>query len=273
MEIIGIYKRIYNGVCLKYSLQEVFKLIVFKRLFSFINRYRRINKEDFVEINITELHIKIISLKFRNDRRIVLERMMNKNEISFEYIDGIHGQTLNEYECFDFFNKTSFKNLSNGSIGCILSHAKAYKQILINDYDYLLIFEDDVIIEDNFKLQLKIFLKSIPKDFDILYLASNISMTTNMRGWISDSLYIPMYPRSGQYGYIVSNAGARKILKTIFPVKIVAGGIDTLIGRLVSKGLLNAYHAHPNLCKVNIETESNIFNRSKGLKKMHHTEL
>ena len=94
-----------------------------------------------------------------------------------------------------------------------------------------------------------------------------------MAGWISDNLYVPLYPRSGQYAYIVSQTGARKILNNIFPVKIVLGGIDTIIGRLISKGVLNAYHAYPNLCKVNLKTESNIINNSKVLKKIHHSEL
>lgn len=214
----------------------------------------------------------IVSLKFRQDRRTIINGMMKKSELEFEYIDGIHGRNLNQSK-YTNFNRLSLKHLSSGAIGCILSHAKAYKHIIGNSYKHTVIFEDDVILEENFKLRLTTFLNLIPKDFDILYLASNSSINKNITGWISDNIYIPLYPRSGQYAYIVSQKGARKILDNIFPVKIVAGGIDTLIGRLVSKGKLNAYHVYPSLCKADLDIESNIFNESKIFKKLHHTEL
>lgn len=275
MNLKNFYLRVLNGICLEYTFLEFMRLVCFRRMSSYLNQNKKItkeSKESSRQIGFSNLNIFVISLNFRFDRRNKINEMFNKSNLSFEFIDAIHGKALKRDKFKSYFTSNALRFLSNGSIGCILSHVKVYNQIINKGIKYSLILEDDIIITNQTYIALNNLLKEIPSDFDILYLASNNSENNNLLSRISDSLYIPLYPRSGQYAYLISETGARKLIKNIFPVKIVVGGIDTIIGRLSSYGILNAYHVINNIIGIDLFSESNIFSSSKPFKKLHKTE-
>jgi GR25 family glycosyltransferase involved in LPS biosynthesis len=61
-------------------------------------------------------------------------------------------------------------DLTQGAIGCFLSHLEIYKKIVNNhdDKDYILILEDDNVFTDNFEQKIQLAIDRAPKDFDIL---------------------------------------------------------------------------------------------------------
>lgn len=262
MKLHLIWKRLSNGIALEYTFMELIRLVVLKRVFTFLNLNESKSGTKFMSIGIDEILILIISLEIREDRRKKIRDSFNQTSLPFEFINGVDGTKIKLTEYSDFFSRKSVDSLSKGSIGCILSHYKTMNAVIDSNYDYALVLEDDVFLPKDFKLQLEGVLNNVPQDFDILYLASNLSSRRDIRFWVSSNMYVPMYPRSGQYAYLVSKKGAQKIASTIKPIKILLGGIDTVIGRMVSKGELVAYHISNNLCTVDYESPSNIDNIS-----------
>ncbi|TWI84983.1 GR25 family glycosyltransferase involved in LPS biosynthesis [Lacibacter cauensis] len=261
-------KRLLNGIALEYSLNELLQLVILKKVVSFFNNWKRKDDVKFMEIKFHELFVSIISLDTRIDRREKITNSLSQNGITFRFVNAIDGSKIIPSNYSDFFSKQSIESLSKGSIGCILSHYKALEIIANSHNNFALIFEDDVVLPKGFKGKLELVLKEIPRNFDILYLASNLSRRSDMRYWVSNNLYVPVYPRSGQYAYLISKKGAQKIILNIKPVNILLGGIDTIIGRMVSKGELIAYHVRDNLCVVDYESPSNIDNASNPNKKI-----
>jgi GR25 family glycosyltransferase involved in LPS biosynthesis len=272
MRLNYIYKRLYNGIGLRYSIIEIFSLVLFRGIYSRLNRLNVAKVEAIKKIDISTLNVMVISLQDRKDRRAVIYKALSLNKLPFKFIDGIHGKLIMRNRLNVFFSAKSIKHLSNGSIGCIMTHIKAYRSIIKSNAEYSLILEDDVILNDGFYSKLQQLMTSLPDDFDIVYLASNFSIKNNLRACLSDTLYVPLYPRSGQYAYLISNKGAKQIMNNIFPIRISLGGIDTLIGRLVSRRILIAYHVVENLCSVEYNNESNVVNESRKGKKIHQTE-
>ena len=92
----------------------------------------------------------VINLTERNDKKKYIEKLFNKQKIKFEFYRPI-------------------KNESNPRKGCLESHLHLIKNAIKNNYEKILIFEDDVK-----------FLKSIheikepPNDWNMIYLGGTV---------------------------------------------------------------------------------------------------
>ena len=58
---------------------------------------------------------------------------------------------------------------SLGSLGCRLSHLNIYKEALNNHYTRILVLEDDVIIQKNFRKKLTELINLVNDDWDMIY--------------------------------------------------------------------------------------------------------
>lgn len=134
--------------------------------------------------------------------------------------------------------------LSYGGLGCALSHYLIYDECKKANKPYL-IFEDDIEIIDDFDNQLTNLIKDLETiDYDIVYLGLHNIPSLNKSDRISNMLYKPSGMTCGTYGMIVSNTGAEKILKMIFPISIQ---IDSEISN--SKRYLKVYATNIDLVK------------------------
>jgi GR25 family glycosyltransferase involved in LPS biosynthesis len=235
-----------------------------------IYQRKQIDAGTYKKIEIHEILFLVISLLSRNERRNTVSNTLTDHGIIFSFVDAINGNLI-EYSTVEqkLFTQTAFKYLSSGSIGCILSHSAALKKFIESNKEYCIILEDDIIIHERFRTDLESATSLIPSNFDLFYLASGIHPKLNLSGWVTSKLFVPLYPRSGQFAYLVSRKGAEKLINKIFPVKIVLGGIDTIIGRLITKNEIIAYHNYPNLLDVDLSIGSDIYNLSKPNKEMN----
>ncbi len=113
--------------------------------------------------------------------------------------------------------KTYGVSLTYGSLACALSHYFLYNDCAQADKPYL-IFEDDVILLDEFDIYLYNILTEIANtNYDILYLGYNEIPGFNKQT-ISKYLAKPTGLITGMYAYVVTPQGAKKILNTIFPL-------------------------------------------------------
>ncbi|MES2734283.1 MAG: glycosyltransferase family 25 protein [Bacteroidota bacterium] len=218
--------------------------------------------------------ILVISLPFRRDRRENIYQQMSHRNISYTFFEAVDGKVLdiNQLE-EDFFSNYAKRYLSSGSIGCALSHIRAWQQIVVQGWEYCLILEDDVILSDTFVEDLRVRMPEVPPDFDILYLGSGLTAPHHIRKFISTHVFEPHYPREGMYAYVVSAKGAQTLLQNLFPINLANGGIDTMVGKLVRKKKVQAYHLLPVLCQADLVSPSNIYNPGGKPKVLDSLEL
>ena len=89
------------------------------------------------------------------------------------------------------------KNYDNAQIAISLSHFYAYKQTS-DKYDNALIFEDDVILCDNFIEKLNNYMTELPQNYDMLFIGDGCNLHIEQHKLISNqNIYEKcLYPTS-----------------------------------------------------------------------------
>lgn len=114
-----------------------------------------LSHNDFYNID----HYYCINLKHRVDRKNRCVEIFNNLSIDVEFVDGV--QVVSKHK------------ITNGQLGCLLSHYNIYLDIVKNKYRTALILEDDVEFVENFVCLYDEFFKRVPKNYYILYLGGN----------------------------------------------------------------------------------------------------
>ena len=154
--------------------------------------------------------------------------------------------------------RKSHESLTEGAIGCYLSHLKCWRKFLkesTSNDDYCLIFEDDSTIpKDLFKTTSNI-VERINTNWDMILL-----------GWQATSQYLPfnkdlVIPKGfwQTHAYLLSNLGAKKLLETHDKIKMP---LDVFISKYVKEikifGTINDICTQENHCGyTNIQTYKN----------------
>lgn len=164
--------------------------------------------------------IKIINLENRNDRRNIMIKQLNNNNIKkYDFFTAINGKKLNfTSELYRLFEQNDFK-FKKGVIGCALSHLTLWDQ-LANDpnNNFYVILEDDINLCDNFRKYLNIACKLFV-DNKLEHLALGEYNTTKQ--FPDDSIKINFYSKdlykewNTAFSYIISKDAASKALEYI----------------------------------------------------------
>jgi len=154
------------------------------------------------------------------DRKIHMLQQFQKHNISdYEFIEKYDKDEITDYESslFDINYKKSTMSLH-------LKHNYLYKLIAEN-YENALIFEDDVILSDNFSEILNKYVTQLPKDYDMLFIGDGCNLHIEKHKIIHNkniyerSLY--KSPGGGDGAsrctdsYIISNKCAKKMCEYI----------------------------------------------------------
>lgn len=97
----------------------------------------------------------VINLDGSNDRLENAKTVLSNQNVIFERfpaVDG-RGKPLSEFPTYDDAKAQDVmgRSLLNGEIGCFLSHVGCVDRFLKSDADYLVVLEDDMQIDENFK--------------------------------------------------------------------------------------------------------------------------
>ena len=147
---------------------------------------------------LNELPIYVICLK-RDPARV--ERLINHlAPFNFNYktwwgFDGkkmglattkafdLHGHQDNFCEC-GCGGQKGF-HVSEGQIGCVLSHLSLMKHFLAQGYEKALIFEDDVDLPNNFKELFEERMNYMPNDWDMVFLDYYSSNPSSVNAYVA----------------------------------------------------------------------------------------
>lgn len=170
----------------------------------------------------------VVNLKRSFDRRKYMQDLLKDFPYPWEFFEAVDGREIknlsevyNETKAIHFYGKA----LTQGEVGCALSHLGIYKKMIDENIDKALIFEDDVIFEKNFLTVFDI-LKNISLHNDIILLGQlNDYLIKNKLGkkiTNEHKIYRIFNSGYGTHAYLIDVVAAKKILELNFPVRMPA---------------------------------------------------
>jgi glycosyl transferase, family 25 len=165
----------------------------------------------------------VISLTHAHKRRESIDGNLG-GQIAYEIVDAISGADVKADErqyCKSLFCARFFRNMSHNEVACSASHRKAMVRFLETGAKYGLILEDDAYIPaDNFAKILDA--ANAIGEFDLLKLGGVGPYASEgvVKATVGD-VHVLATLTFGvcAHGYLVSRAGASKLISTILPVR------------------------------------------------------
>ena len=217
----------------------------------------------------------IISLHKPIDKINYLQ-LFDVQGILFEGVDGkkVTHKEVREYvgDMYSIFGPKS-------AIGCAMSHMKLWERVAQGDNPFQIIFEDDIILQADFKQYLENALTHVPNDFDLLYLGNFGSEHTpnfftsvmSALGMSQKEQKINEYIKKpavclGLHAYIVSKQGAEKLLSMVKGK--LNHHLDYMIQYLHSNDKINVYTVSPRIA-FQTSTDHTIQSSSENVQSRH----
>lgn len=95
----------------------------------------------------------LINLDRDQERLAYIDKQLRSLNIPYERYQAIYGKDINTDAFIDAEKsfRVEGRKLSPGDIGTALSHRGVYEKVILNNLEYALILEDDIILPDNFR--------------------------------------------------------------------------------------------------------------------------
>lgn len=220
----------------------------------------------------------VINLKKDEDRRNHIAGQCRGVNLDFEFIEGVYGRALTSEELRRVYSpkkaqRTQCRELVLSEIGCALSHIAVYRRIIEEGIPFALVLEDDVVLP----ACLPSILSSLER-LSWLETPAVILLSPGLGDSKKNVALLPGYTvapyRQGffTHAYVVTMAGARALLKDLFPV----GDVADCWRRLSRHKVVDCYVVDPAVILQDQErfggstgTELSVrFPKRKGVKKI-----
>ncbi|MFC1708286.1 glycosyltransferase family 25 protein, partial [Planctomycetota bacterium] len=157
--------------------------------------------------------------------------------------------------------------LSASEKGCIVSHTRAWRELVASQEECALILEDDATLDSSFATELQEVLSQVPQDWDLIYLGSS-----NWSGSERVNARVVRFTGSwanGLFGYLIRRTSASRLLAVV-ESEGVYGPIDNFVSG--QKHRFDIYIIDPPLIRHDYEFGSDVWHcggpnrRFRGLK-------
>lgn len=221
-------------------------------------RKQLLEQKSQISAKLPNKRIPYTVIKIDNRAEQSLAKIHNILQYNFEYRSNIDFVDARKDDIFDFFSQRNIninwlgelfgldKNFVISELGCYASHIKALEYIVQNNIQEMIVFEDDIIISENFLNIFSVCYRDLPNDYDFLSdntIFPNYEETsTNTENILTDSLYLnkPHLQNAMLCFMMYSLNGAEKLLSFIKKHGVLCP-IDTLIFTLQRRNDLNGY--------------------------------
>lgn len=177
--VLAILIVLIIGIILAYVIYTNYKINnqnVANSLASEIKFISAINQ--MISHNNIDIPIYYINLKRSPERHEYMQKQIEQHNVKFwTRIEGVNGKTDPTVKYINNFNK--FRTLTNGEVGCCLSHLRAIKQAYDDGVEYALILEDDASFDlaAHWDKPLSEIIARAPENWTILQLYSDSDYT------------------------------------------------------------------------------------------------
>ncbi|XP_066537938.1 procollagen galactosyltransferase 2 [Hoplias malabaricus] len=186
------------------------------------SRYLYIPPKKKDRMGLDEIYL--INLKRREDRRDRMLRMLEVLGVEVTLSDAVDGKALNSSQLQalgiemlpGYKDPYSRRVLTKGEVGCFLSHYNIWTQVVKQQQQQVLVLEDDIRFELNFKSRLNKIMEDVKHaqlSWDLIYVGRKRLQVKTPEGWVNGvkNLVNPDYSY-WTLGYALSLQGAKKLL-------------------------------------------------------------
>ena len=211
----------------------------------------------------------VITLERSKERNLYIKKHVVKRSLDYQIIPAVDGSLLTEEDIKNTCNleivNQNKRWLTNGAIGCALSHLNAYLEFIKTPNRSAFIIEDDVLLPKNINLLLNEIEREIkPSEIILLYYSSFKPAKFSAIGETNLSfggLYYPIDIKQpiSTTAYIIGREAAINLIKIIKPIRTAA---DSWF-YFYSKGAFNSFRLHyPSLTLTkNFKSSINYFKK------------
>lgn len=171
----------------------------------------------------------IVNLKRDTEKKEHMLELCKKNALKCQFIDAVYGHDLEENYVEQVTDREKSmreygQELSRGEIGCTLSHVSIYKQMIEQNIENAVIFEDDIHLGEGFSTVIN-SIDTFPKDWEVMLLGYYSNVFTEMETKASfmyknkvsgpyESVRLVQLSY-GTHGYMINIKGAKKLVKEL----------------------------------------------------------
>jgi len=197
----------------------------------------------------------LINLPKHEERFRTVKEQLDAAEVTYEKANAVDGRQLTVADQERKVTALGRALMTPGMIGCFLSHRACWERCVEMDNGPIIVFEDDVVLADNFTAMLHAAMDELPDDWDVLLLGAlgavhpNYYFFNGLHAFMAGGLRWPRGARQAFYGkkpvavhtplrpfgthaYVISPAGAKKLLQAApranYHVDVVAWGLRKL---------------------------------------------
>ncbi len=208
-------------------------------------------------LNVDKVYITHWS-KLTNRKELLSKHLLDngiKNSIWVENYDKDNwniDEIKSEYP-FIFGLNPKGRNLNYSEISLALKHCWIFKDALIKSYDSIIIFEDDVILDEGFITKFNEYKKQLPTDWDLFFFGSCCDLNINNKKE-GVNVYRTNISRCC-HAYSISLSGLNKLKNNIPNIN---EAIDWHFNYIIPDLNLNTYWSEPTIAKQNSKFESTV---------------
>jgi glycosyl transferase family 25 len=223
--------------------------------------------------------IYVLSVEAAAERRELFARRFKGLEYSFFFGADKNKFTVEETISTKIFNEELTrkhhrfgKTMKPGEIACAWSHKMMYEEIIAQNYNRVMIFEDDAVPDENMIKEIPEILKEIPATCELLMWGWAKNRSVTISGSLKQLFYHiqhsigqlkwnhhmirNLYARPFSkhlkkagfhdftYAYAISQSGAKKLLGMQTPIQYVA---DNLLAHAATNEVLDSYVTYPQV--------------------------
>jgi GR25 family glycosyltransferase involved in LPS biosynthesis len=196
------------------------------------------------------------------DRKSDLVEHLNSVGVDdYEFVELYDKDTWNKEEIEQkypliFKNRPNEGPMKDSEASLCLKHVWAIEEVYKNDYESVLVFEDDVILCDDFVTKFNNFKEQLPDNWDTVWVGSCYNLHENyIEG---KNVYRNYHGSRCAHAYIISNQFAHKVIDKI---KYVNECADWFYNNLIKDNNLENYWFEPSLATQNTKYISAISGR------------
>lgn len=163
-----------------------------------------------------------VTLKQTPERRLHASNHFKEHNLDVEFFEGIHAKSFGLHTLIPYMDdQPNWKvgegtpyYISQGHVGCILSHYILWKVLSYLPYDEFLIFEDDVWLKDNFIEKFTRAKSELPHDWQYVFVGHCCLEPERLRTKISDNVIKTTTPPMCTHAYMIKKTALPVLLDT-----------------------------------------------------------
>ena len=165
----------------------------------------------------------VLNLERSVERRRFMKEQLDRLGFHYEFVAAVDGRSLSR-DHLGLYSKAEalrckHRELGRGEVGCAISHASMWQRLVETNHDAVLILEDDVLVGEML-VRILSLIDVFPDDWDVVNFKTDVAQAPFGKPFFDIYKFCRFVsPPNRTCAYLLSLAGARKLLRGVFPIR------------------------------------------------------